>query len=299
VPRRGFILVAALWILIALATLASIATVYVARSAVALTAVDDAVLTEPIITASLELTAYQLSAPTDEKRPTRGTFRFRLARTNVTVEFLSEAARVDLNAAPKPLIAGLFASLGAQPEAAYRYADRVVGWRTAPKEGAQDGEESLYRAAGLQYSPRGAPFNHVDELWLVLGLPPDLVERALPFLTVYSGRGDVNVLDAPPEILAALPNMSPGRLNAFLNQRETLPPDPSFVAGALGDDQAGATVKGSSAYRVRTLMSFENGRQKMSEVVIMIATDGAEPYRVLSWKDDIDAATGAPRAGGR
>lgn len=295
--RRGFILVATLWILIALATLAAIASVYVARSAVALTALDDPLLTEPIVAAGLELTTYQLSSPEAEKRPTRGSFRFRLGRTDVAVEFISEAARVDINAAPKPLIAGLFASLGVPPQQAYQYADRVIGWRTPPKEGAEDGEEALYRAAGLRYSPRGAPFNHLDELWLVLDLPPALVERAMPFLTVYSARGDVNVLDAPEEILAALPNMSQGRLNAFLNQRGTLPPE--FVAGALGDDQAGATVKGSSAYRVRMLMAFEKGRQKMTEAVILVAASGAEPYRVLSWKDDIDITAGTTRIGGR
>lgn len=296
---RGFILVATLWILMALATLASVAAAYVARSAVALTAIDEAVIVEPIMTAGLELAAYQLSTPPDDKRPTRGAFRFRLARTEVVVEFLSEAARIDLNAAPTALIAGLFAVLGAPPEAAIRYADRVVGWRTAPKQGAYDSEESLYRTAGLPYAPRGAPFNHVDELWLVLDLPAELIERTLPFVTVYSGRADVNVLDAAPEVIAALPNMSPGLMNAFLNRRETLPPDRALVTGALEDQQAGATTKGSGAYRVRVLMTLENGRRRTAEAVITIATDNdAQPYRVLSWHSDIDP-TGAPRAGGR
>jgi general secretion pathway protein K len=284
---------------LALATLASVATMYVAQSAVALTVMDEAMQTEPLVTASLELTAYQLSSPAEDKRPTRGAFRFRLSRADVAVEFVSEAARIDLNTAPKALIAGLFAAVGVQPEAAYRYADRVVGWRAPPKQGARDNEETLYLAAGLQYAPRGAPYNHVDELWLVLDLPAEVIERVLPFVTIYSGRSDVNVLDAAPEVIAALPNMSSGRLNAFLNQRETLPQDPDFVAGALGDKQPGANKKGSGAYRVRTLMVFDNGRRKMSEVVIAINGNGNEPYRVLSWKDDIDAATGAPRTGGR
>ena len=36
----------------------------------------------------------------------------RLGAANATVEFRSEAARIDLNAAPKPLLAGLFRELG-------------------------------------------------------------------------------------------------------------------------------------------------------------------------------------------
>jgi general secretion pathway protein K len=295
----GFILVAALWILLALATFASVAAAYVSQSAIALTVNDEAVQTEALVGASLELTAYRLSASAGDRRPTRGTFHFRLSRAEVEVEFLSEAARIDLNNAPKALIAGLFAALGAKSDAAEQYAERVVAWRTAPPPNAPDSEDALYRAAGLRYSPRRSPFSHVDELWLVLNLPAALVERALPFVTIYSGMRDVNVLDAPAEVIAALPGMSSGRLNAFLDQRRSLPADPQFVAGALGDHQVGATIKGSDAYRVRTRIVFDNGWRKTSEAVIGIQFGNVvQVYQVLSWRDDIDDPAVAPRAGG-
>ncbi|WP_213029795.1 hypothetical protein, partial [Acinetobacter baumannii] len=115
--------------------------------------------TDAIIDAGLSLTTYRLSMFRSNNRPTRGAFRFRLARTSVEVEFISEAARIDLNSAPKVLIAGLFAALGAQPLDARVYADRVVAWRPPVQPGAPDREEALYRAAGLTYPPRRAPFN--------------------------------------------------------------------------------------------------------------------------------------------
>jgi general secretion pathway protein K len=285
----GFIVVAALWMLAALSTLALVYSAFVAQSAIALRVNDDAVQTEALTTSSLELVAYRLSSPVAEGRPTRGAFRFRLGGAEVAVEFLSESARINLNAAPKALIAGLFAVLGAQPEAAEQYAERVVGWRTPPKPNVQDDEDSLYRAAGLRYSPRRSPFNDVRELWLVLGLPPALVERALPFVTVYSGMPDINVLDAPPEVIAALPGMSPARLNAFLGQRETLTADPQLVADALGNDQVGATTKGSNAIRVRTRIAFDDRRRTMSDVVILLGGENA-PYRVMSWQSDSDTS---------
>jgi general secretion pathway protein K len=295
--RDGFIVVAALWILLALATLATVAAAYVAQSAIALSVNDEAVQTEALVGASLELAAYRLSSV--ERRPTRGDFRFRMSHAEVTVEYISEAARIDLNAAPKELIAGLFAVLGAKPDAAAQYADRVVAWRTPPQPNAPDSEDALYRAAGLRYSPRRSPFSHVDELWLVLSLPPALVERALPFVTIYSGLREVNVLDAPAEVIAALPGISSGRLNAFLEQRESMPADPQFIAGALGENQAGATIKGSDAYRVRTRIAFDNGWRKTSEAVIMMQVGSSvEPYLVLSWQDDIDPAAGTRRAAG-
>lgn len=295
--RAGFILVAALWILIALATLAVIASVYVAQSAVALRASDEPIRSEAAITAGLELTAYQLSAPTNGgRRPTRGGFRFRLPNCDVTLEFMSEAARIDLNVAPKAMIARLFMTLGVQADAADYYAERIVAWRSPPKSNGEDEEAALYRAAGLLYGPRRGPFNHVDELWLILNIPPVLVERALPHITLFSGMADVNVLDAAPEVVASLPGMTPARLNAFLGQRESLPPDPQFILGALGDDkQVGATVTGGDAYRVRLRLTFADGRQKISEVVIMLTgITTKDSYRVLAWKDDINMATGAP-----
>ncbi|MGL6061192.1 MAG: general secretion pathway protein GspK [Bradyrhizobium sp.] len=292
---RGFIIIAVLWILLALATLASLAAFYVAQSAISLTPLEGTLQTDALVTAGLDLTTYRLSASMAGKRPTRGAFRFRLARTNVDVEFLSEAARIDLNSAPKALIAGLFAALGAQSNDANGYADRVIAWRTLAKPGVADGEEALYRAAGLAYPPRRAPFNHIAELSLVAGLPAALVERAAPFVTIFSGRRDVNVLDAAPEVIAALPEMSAGRLSAFLAAREAGSPDPNFLARSLGEKQSGATIQGSDAYRVRMRLVADSGHRQLAEVVILtLGPSDSRPYGVLSWKTD-SATAGAVR----
>jgi general secretion pathway protein K len=290
----GFIVVAALWLLAALAALASVASAYIAQSAIALTAFDATTQLEMLSTAGIELAAYELSAPVTVRRPTHGAFSFRLANSRVTVEYMSETARINLNMASRTMIAGLFAALGAQPALASQFADRVVAWRSAPRPNVQDEEDALYRAAGLKYPPRRAPFSSVDELSLVLGLPPALVERALPLVTIYSDVAEINVLDAAPEVIAALPGMTPARLDAFLSQRESLSPDdPQFVIGALGGKQVGATVVGSAAYRVRMRIILPDGRQSRPEAVIMIMGPGEkEAYRVFAWRNDINPAAG-------
>jgi general secretion pathway protein K len=295
--QRGSIVVAALWLLAALAALASVASAYVAQSAVALTALDAATPLEMLSTAGIELAAYDLSAPVTVRRPTHGGFSFRLANSRVTVEYMSESARINLNMASRSMIAGLFAALGAQGEAAGQFADRVVAWRSPAGANAQDEEDGLYRAAGLKYLPRRAPFESVDELSLVLGLPAAIVERALPFVTVYSGMAEINVLDAAPEVIAALPGMTPARLDAFLSQRESLPrDDPQFILGALGGRQPGATLAGSEAYRVRMHIILPDGRQSRPEGVITILGPGEkEAYRVFAWRNEIDPATGRPQ----
>jgi len=283
----GFIVVAVLWILGALATLASIYAVYVIDTATAFAVHDDRLQAQALVSASLELTAHQVTA-LPQKRPSSGAFGFRMGRANVSVQYRSESARIDLNNASKELLAGFFAALGASREAEF-YADRIIGWRNAPGDG-EDRETSVYRTAGRRYGPRGAPFPHVGELGLVFGLPEVLVERALPLVTVYSGGGKVNVMDAAPEVIAALPGMTPDLLHTVLVQRTATPQNGEILMSLLGPAQGDATVEASRAMRVTVSVSFDNGRRTAAEAVIYIGDNDAEPYRVLSWRDEFDEA---------
>src|SRR5262249_7422280 len=299
--RDGFILVAVLWMLAALATLATIYAVYVINTAMALGINDDRLQAEALTRAGLELTAHQiLATPTAPAAappaattgappaapPPAGGFSFRLGRANVGVEFRSEAGRIDLNMASKELLSGLFASFGARSDIAERFADRIIAWRTAPNE--RDTEASDYRTAGRRYPPRGGRFPHVEELSLVLGFPAELVERVLPFLTVYSGRAEVNVLVADPQVIAALPGMTPDRVYAILAQRQVLNPDLQAIKAMLGPADRFATTEANRSFRVNVRMQFDSGRQASSEGVIFIPEDGVEPYAILSWRDDLD-----------
>jgi len=285
--ERGFVIIAVLWVLAALAALATIFSVYLSNSAQALAVNDSGLKAEALVSASLELTTYQLLLAGDKARPALGSFRFRLDNADVLVSFTSEAARIDLNFASKEMLANLFAVLGADQQAAKEYADRTVGWRTRPKADRANDEEALYGAAGLGYSPRQSLFTHVNELSLVLGLPPILVDRALPFVTVFNGSSNVDALIAVPEVIAALPGMTPSALKDFLSQRSALSRDSPAIATALGPAQANATVPKSAAFRVLTTIQFDNGRRMSSEVVIALGGE-KDPYRVLSWQDDVE-----------
>jgi general secretion pathway protein K len=277
----GFILVAVLWILAALATLASIYAVYVVNTATSMGVNDDRVKAEALISAALELTAYRVTAAGTDNRPSRGEFLFRLGNANITVQFTSETGRIDLNMAPKELLAGLFAGLGAKyPDAEY-YADRIIGWRVPADPDKPNAEANAYRTAGLTYAPRQAPFAHVGELTLVLGLPPFLVERAMPFVTVFSGRPEINILAAPPEVLAAIPGMTPERLYALLSRR-------GAGLQSAQSDPAGVIDDPGKAMRVAVRIDFDNRRQARGEATILLLDDGDAPFRVLSWRDDFD-----------
>lgn len=310
--EAGFILVAVLWIIAALATLATLYVAYLSTGTMAAATRTQALEARSLFTAGVELSALRLLSVPKPERPTSGAFAVRMGRATVAVRFRNEAARIDLNAAPKDVIAGLFAALGDKPDAAQDHAERVIGWRgigsgaapTAEEEATRDpdappvpidaapdadAEARLYRDAGLDYGPRGGPFAHPDELWRVAALPPDLVRAALPHVTIYSGRRDVLAKEADPLVRAALPDTraesalaQPGKSSAAsstaANSATKQAPPPS----------AGLGKEGSDAVRIGVRVTFDDGFVQAAEAVILLRDFGADPYRVLAWSEDLD-----------
>jgi general secretion pathway protein K len=285
VPTRnaGFIIIAVLWILGALATLAVIYSIYVRETAIQFVGHDERLQAQGLATAGVELAAYQLTAD-PRTRPLQGQFSFRQGTATISVTFRSEDSRIDLNFAPKELLAGLFAGLGVQTETALGYADRIIGYRTPLQSGGSDPETGFYQAGGQSYGPRHGPFQHSDELAMVATLPAALLDRILPYVTVYSGRPEVNVLIAPPQVLAAVPGVTATLLQQLLAVRVTAPQD--IASAGLGVAAQYLTLDPAKACRVDVDVQFQSGRQMRSEAVILLSDSGTAPYQVLSWQDD-------------
>src|SRR3954451_14918175 len=88
--RRGFIVVAVLWILAALSALVLIYLTFVTNTAVVVTASTDRVRSDALVTAGIELATYQLTAVGENVRPSSGTFTARLGAARVSVTVRSE-----------------------------------------------------------------------------------------------------------------------------------------------------------------------------------------------------------------
>ena len=277
---EGFILVAVLWILGSLSVMVSIYAAYVIESIPGFAAHENQFRNETLVAAALELTAYRQLAISALSRPTHGQFSFRLDKANVAVEFRSEDARIDLNAASPELLAGLFRSLGTRDDSAESYADRVVAWRTSV--GATSAP-ATQQTSETDSAIRQSNFRHTRELMAVPDMPPSLFEKALPFLTVYSGRGEININDAAPEVLAALPGMTSDRLTAFLSQRRLSSDEIKMLL--TEEAQKFVTTEGSRAVRVTVRVTLDRGFDAQTEAVILLFDVGKAPYSVLSWRD--------------
>jgi len=168
------------------------------------------------VSASLELTAYQLLLVGDKARPALGSFHFRLDNADVLVSFTSEAARIDHQLRAQR-DAGLIYSQGSVPisRPPGNMPTGIVGWRTRPTANCRQRRRgALWRRGPCLFSTASACFTHVNELSLVLGMTPVLIDRALPFVTVFSGSSNVDVL-----IAAARDHRRIARHDAFRSER--------------------------------------------------------------------------------
>jgi general secretion pathway protein K len=202
------------------------------------------------------------------------------------VAFVSEGARIDLNVAPKELLSGLFLSFGAKKDKADEYADRVVGWRTRAEANVANKETDAYKAAGLPYAPRQAPFDSVLELNLVMGLPNGLPESVRPFVTIYNGRPSIDIMNAEPRVLSAMPGVTPAIISDVMSARKK-GEDGKSLLKQLGPAGAAATVDLAKGIRASFVLQLQK-RRVSAEVVFALKTDGADPYDILYWRDDFD-----------
>jgi len=132
------------------------------------------------------------------------------------------AAALNLNGATEEMLRNFF-SLGLELD--YAQADRltqaILDWRDEddlPRVGGAERDD--YLRAGAAVLPANRPFAELDELRHVMGMTPEIFERAVPYLTL-TGTGRINVNAAPEIVLLSLPGMTRGIAQEILALRES------------------------------------------------------------------------------
>jgi general secretion pathway protein K len=98
-------------------------------------------------------------------------------------------------------------------------AQSIMDWRDADSIPRPSGaERDAYIKAGMLALPTNAPFRDVGDLRDVMGMTPQIYEQAAPYLTTR-GSGLVNINTAPVPVLRALPGMTDQTLNLILMMR--------------------------------------------------------------------------------
>jgi len=229
--RQGFALVAVLWILVGLSTLA-LAMAVAGRQALA-TAQSrlDAARARWAAEGCLERTRAAIadvlagratwipdtSAPGALDRAVAPAPI--LTSVDCTVAIQPTGIALDVNTAGASDLRRLFVAVGLADSAADSLADAILDWRHSDDVPRALGAQRDWYAAHRQALPRNAPFVDVHELRLVRGFAQAL-DRAPALDTLLTVEPDRILLDrAPAQVLATLPGLTRETIAEILAER--------------------------------------------------------------------------------
>lgn len=97
-------------------------------------------------------------------------------------------------------------------------------WFGAEGDPDSDAEDEYYLSLANPYLPAKAMLSHVDELRMVRGFSPEVIEKLRPLVTAVPEFTSINVNTAPrPVLAAALRGITDADLDILMSRRESLP----------------------------------------------------------------------------
>jgi general secretion pathway protein K len=221
-----------------------------------------------------------------------------LISRRISVRITNERARLDLNAAPKSMLAALFAAAALDESDASSLAQAVDDWRggsasqrlvaspttnaTAPRLPGLDTFDTPFEGAkGLPKQTVGTRyFIHPIQLASVPGFSKTLVKSLLPFVTVANGSGQIDPYIAPERVLQALPGTTSSQVQAFLAARDgNVSRNTALLM--LGADKTFVTDTAAKGWRLEIVSAPLNGRPHRREAIIALNKEGEQPFRIL------------------
>jgi general secretion pathway protein K len=98
-------------------------------------------------------------------------------------------------------------------------AQSIMDWRDVDSMPRPSGaERDAYIKAEMLALPTNGPFREIEELQNVMGMTPEIYSVASPYLTTH-GSAQVNLNAAPVPVLRSLPGMTDATLNRILQLR--------------------------------------------------------------------------------
>jgi general secretion pathway protein K len=229
--------------------------------------------------------------PDPTKRPSidGSITNFRIGDRAVAVSIVDESGKIDLNAAPTEMIAGLADELGIDADDHAALLAGIAARRTRFAKVTNSALASLPFAGALDGADPGGlglqAFGDTSEILSLPGLSRDAAARLLPSLTVYSQRAMINPLTASREVLLAIPGISPEEVDFLLIARRQAGFEEPSLSGV------GRFVAVSAPRAVTITARTRTGTASFArEVVVLISGNlPLRPYRILRWQQPREA----------
>ena len=204
--------------------------------------------------------------------------RVRIGEDEIMIAVRDATGLVDLNAANPELIDAAIEACNVNETARRALVDAILDWRDKDDLSHLNGvEDDDYIAADVAWTSRDGAFQSIDELRYLPGMSQALYDRLAPYVTVYSGRGGVNLEFAPPALVAALTGAE----------------IPAVETDDAGDSPGGPR---NGIFHVYASASGSSGTIAAIEAVVQISRKSKSPFTILDWREPPRAAF-PPRQG--
>ncbi len=320
---RGVILIALLWIMVALSGIAlsfsregyvEVAAArnsqsledsyFVARAGIATTVyrLMEKRLLQTVTRAQLQETADPLDLGTVNGNFAGGVYR---------VDIQDESGKINLNMASMEQLRALAEAAGISKEDADIIVDSIMDWRDADKLFRINGaEDEYYQALDPPYKAKNGRFDTVEELMMVKGVTPEYFygypERAVDgsviyrfglsrYFTVYSNRNQINVNYAPLPVLLSVPGM-PAEAAKLIYERRLAKPfkNTSEITRDIPINLGTQTMPLLTTDQTNIFMLTASAHAERSKAKRVIRTiislqrggDNA-PYQTLYWNENV------------
>ncbi len=320
--ETGVILIALLWILVAISAIAlsfsrdSHVEVAAARNSRDLTLAYYAARAG-IMSAIYQLWDKRLNPPVrgielpSEPNPIDlGQISGKLGDGLYEVEIQDESGKINVNSAPEEQIRQLMEVLGIEKTEADTITDSILDWRDPDNLHRINGaEDDYYQSLERPYRAKNGRLDTVEELLLVRGVTPEYFygyPETAPdgtpqyryglsrYLTVYSPSININVNHAPLAVLQSVPGLSPDAA-LMIYQRRLVKPfqDLNEITKELPVTLAAQTMPFLSTRDTGTYTLTAYGQREFSNVrrVIrsVVALDVREKnrYRIFYWNENV------------
>lgn len=197
-----------------------------------------------------------------------------------------EVGKVDLNMADERLIGAALLAAGVAEDDVARHAQRILDYRDTDSNRRPLGAETEeYREQG-RAGPKNLPFDAIEEVEQVLGIPAGLADALRPYATIYSGQLTIDGNVAHRRLLAALSDRGAGietdGAASMTGDASRVAPSSHLISGAGG----------GRAFRVLVEARTGQGAVFVREAVLELVAARPGAYVFRRWRKSLAGMTG-------
>ena len=217
---------------------------------------------------------------------------------NYSVRITDESGKVDINIitdANSDFLRNLFKNLGIPEDEVNVIVDCILDWKDPDDLLHLNGaEDDYYMSLPNPYKPKNANFDTLEELIMVKGITQEMLygkgeqRGIIDFLTINSGRSQINLNAAPKEVLMAIPGMTPEIADAIINYRQDKEiKNIAEIQTILGANyslmSSYITTAGSNTFTIDSIGYKESGKAGFG-IRAGVIIEGNNEYRYFYYK---------------